>query len=60
MGTERSDVGTEMLELKVKEYASAKIKTENSKIIPIFLFFVFLSGMFFFAKLLNGLIFYSN
>ena len=55
VGTEVSDVGTERLELKVKEYASTKIKTENSKIITIFLL-----GIFFFTKLLNGLIFHSN
>ena len=58
VGTERLDVGTERLELK--EYASAKIKTENSKIIPIFLFPIFLLEIFFFTKLLNGLIFHSN
>ena len=57
---EVSDIETEESELKVKEYASAKIKTENNKTIPIFLFFVFLSGIFFFTKLLYGLIFHSN
>ena len=44
---------TEKLELKVKEYASAKIKTEKNKIIPIFLFLVFLLGVFFLPKVLN-------
>jgi hypothetical protein len=51
--TEVSDVMTEKLELKVKEYASIKIKTENNKIIPIFLFLVFLLGVFFLPKVLN-------
>jgi len=51
--TEVSDVMTEKLELKVNEYASAKIKTENNKIIPIFLFFVFLSEIFFLPKVLS-------
>ena len=46
-----SEVMTE--KLKINEYVSTKIKTENNKIIPIFLFFVFLLEKFFLTKVLN-------
>ena len=53
-----SEVVTE--KLKINEYVSTKIKTEINKIIPIFLFFVFLLEKFFLTKVTNRVQFRDN